>query len=85
MKILKNKQVINRHAEYCTKELEKSFAEMKSGLKAMNSRKNNAEEQKSNLEDRVMKTTASGQQTDIQTKETKAIKAIKKIYKRLTG
>lgn len=79
MKILKIiKRVINRHAEYCKKELEKSFAEMKSGLKAMNSRKNNAEEQKSNLEDRVMKTTASGQQTDIQTKGNQSNKSNKK-------
>lgn len=51
---------------------------MKSGLKAMNSRKNNAEEQKSNLEDRVMKTTASGQQTDIQTKGNQSNKSNKK-------
>jgi len=41
---------------------------MKSELKAMNSRKNNAEEQKSDLEDRIMKITESEKYTDIQAK-----------------
>ena len=55
MKILKElRNVIDRNADYCKKELESirrsqeilenSFAEMKAELKAMNSRMNNAEE-----------------------------------------
>ena len=58
------RKVINRNKDYCKKELEttsrsqekleNSFVEMKAKLKSMNSRMNNAEEQISDLEDRIM-------------------------------
>ena len=51
--------------------LENPFAKMKSGLKGMNSRMNNAEE---DLEDRIMETTQLEQQKETQMK--KKIKAI---------
>ena len=51
---------------------------MKSELKAMNSRKNNAEEQKSDLEDRIMKITESEKYTDIQAKGNQSNKSNKK-------
>ena len=41
----------------------KSFAEMQAELRALKSRMNNAEEQISHLEDRIMEITQSGQQT----------------------
>ena len=44
---------------------------MKAELKAMNSRMNNAEEQISDLEDRIMEITQSGQQTESQIKKKK--------------
>ena len=47
---------------------------MKAELKAMNSRMNNAEEQISDLEDRIMKITQSEQQIERQIK--KKMKAI---------
>ena len=43
--------------------LENSFAEMQAELKALKSRMNNAEEQISDLEDRIMEITQSGQKT----------------------
>ena len=61
MKILKElRKAINRNANYLEKELEtiriqeNAFAETKTELKAMKSRKNNAEEKISDLEDRIM-------------------------------
>ena len=67
------RKAIKRNAEHCKKELEtikrnqekleNSFTEMKAELKAMNSRMNNAEESISDLEDRKMEITQSGQQT----------------------
>ena len=59
----------------CQKKLENSFAEMQAELKALKSRMNNAEEQISDLEDRIMEITLSGQQTENQIKK-KNIKAI---------
>ena len=49
--------------------LENSFAEMQAELKALNSRMNNAEEWKSDLEDRITEITLSGQQTETQIKK----------------
>ena len=46
---------------------------MKAELKAMNSRMNNTEERISDLEDRIMEITQSGQQTESQIKKMKAI------------
>ena len=43
--------------------LENSFAEVKAELKALNSRMNNVEERISDLEDGIVETTQSGQQT----------------------
>ena len=61
MKILKElRKAINRNANYWEKELEtiriqeNAFVETKTELKAMKSRKNNAEEKISDLEDRIM-------------------------------
>ena len=49
--------------------LENSFAEMQTELKALKSRMNNAEEWISDLEDRIMEITQSGQQTGNQMKK----------------
>ena len=49
--------------------LENSFAEMQAYLKSFKSKMNNAEEQISDLEDRIMKITLSGQQTGKQIKK----------------
>ena len=49
--------------------LESSFGEMQTELRALKSRMNNAEEQISNLEDRIMETIQSGQQTKSQMKK----------------
>ena len=49
--------------------IENSFAEMKAELKALNSRKNNAEEWISNLEGRKTEITQLGQQTENQMKK----------------
>ena len=46
---------------------------MQTELKTLKSRMNNAEEQISDLEDRIMEITESGQQTENQIKNTKAI------------
>ena len=63
---------MNNNADYLRKELENtrrsqeklenSFAETKVELKALKSRRNNAEEWISDLEDRIMEITQSGQQ-----------------------
>ena len=77
MKILKElRKAIDRNADHCNKELEtikrsqlkfeNSFAETKAELKAMNSKLNNAEQQISDLEDRIMEFTQSEQQTERQ-------------------
>ena len=76
MKKLKELRVnINSNAGYFRKDLEtmrsqekleNSFAEMQAELKALKSRMNNAEEQISDLEDRIMEITQSGQQTENQ-------------------
>ena len=52
------------------KKKENSFAEMKAELKTLKSRINNAEEQISDLEDRIMEVTQSGEQTGNQMKKT---------------
>ena len=85
MKTLKELRVdINTNVDNFRKELEtirriqekleNSFAEMKAELKALNSRKNNAEEWISDFEDRIMGITQQGQQTENQMK--KKMKAI---------
>ena len=90
MKILKQlRKATDRNAEYCKKELEtikknqeklgNSFAETKAELKAMNSRMNNAAERISDLEDRMMESTQSGQQTESQMKENDTNELIYKI------
>ena len=50
--------------------LENSFAQMQGELKALRSRMNNAEEWVSDLEDRIMEITQSGQQMENQMKKT---------------
>ena len=70
---------INSNADYSRKELENirrnqeklgnSFAEMKTELKALKSRMNNREERISDLKDRIMEITQSGQQTENQIKK----------------
>ena len=45
------------------------FPETKAGLKALNSRMNNAEEWVSDLEDKIMETSQSGEQTESQMKK----------------
>ena len=68
----------NINADYFRKELENmrnqeklehSFTEMQTELKALQSRMNSAEEQISDLEDRIMEITQSGQQTENQMKK----------------
>ena len=82
MKIWKEVRTsINANADYSKKELENirrshenlenSFAEMKVDIKALNSRMNNAEEQISDLEERIMEMTKSDQQTENEKKEKK--------------
>ena len=84
MKILKEvRKAIDRNADYQEKELENinrrqeklenSFAETKAELKSTNSKLNNAEEQISDMEDRLMEITQSEQQTESQVKKIKAI------------
>ena len=69
---------MNSNANYFRKELENmrsqeklenSFAEMQTELKGLNSRMNNAEKQISDLEDRIIEITQSGQQTENQMKK----------------
>ena len=70
---------INSNADYFKKELESkrrnqekiesSFAEMQTELKAIKTRMNNAEEWLSDLEDRIMEITQSGEQTANQMKK----------------
>ena len=72
---------MNSNADYFRKELENirrnieklehSFAEMQTKLKALKSRMNNAVELISDLEDRMMEITQSGQQTENQMKKHK--------------
>ena len=62
----KERQNIRRSQE----KLENSSAEMQTELKSLKNRKNNAEEQISDLEDRIMKITQSGQQTKNQMRKT---------------
>ena len=50
--------------------LENSFAETQTELKAIMNRMNNAEEQISDMEDRIMEITQSGQQTENKMKKT---------------
>ena len=50
-------------------ELENSFTEKQTEQKAIKGRMNNAEEQISDLEDRIMEITQSGQQTENQLKK----------------
>ena len=66
----------NSNADSFTKEiqggmqekLENSFAEMQRELKAIKTRMNNAEEQISDMEDKIMEITQPGQQTENQMK-----------------
>ena len=53
--------------------LENSFAEIQTQQKALKSRMNNAEERISDVGDRIMEITQSGQQTENQMKNMKAI------------
>ena len=65
---------MNSNADYFRKELENirrsqeklenSFAKTQAGLEALKSRMNNAEEQSSDLEERIMEITQSGQQKE---------------------
>ena len=83
MKMLKElRKAIDRKVDYCKKELEairrsqekleNSFAENKANkLKALKSRMNNAEEQISDLEDRIMEITPLEPQTESQMKKKK--------------
>ena len=74
---------MNSNADYFRKELENtrrsqeklenSFSEMQTELKALKSRMNNAEEQTSDVEDRIMEITQSGQQTENQMKKHESI------------
>ena len=52
--------------------LENSFTETKAELKAVNNRMNNTEEWISDLKDRIMEITQSGQQIESQIKKMKA-------------
>ena len=70
---------MNSNADYFRKEPEKmrtqeklgnSFAEMQAELKALKNRINNAEEQMSDLEYRIMEITQSEKQTESQMKKT---------------
>ena len=54
--------------------MENSFTKTKAELKAMKNRMNNAEEQISDLEDRIIKITQSEQQTEIQMKKIKKVR-----------
>ena len=56
--------------------LEHSFAEMQTELRAVKTRMNNAEEWISDMEDRVMEITQSGQQTENQMKKHETIQEI---------
>ena len=70
---------MNSNADYFRKELENirrsqeilenSFAEIQPELKALKSRMNNKEAQISDLDDRIMEITQSGQQTESQMKK----------------
>ena len=70
---------MNNNADYFRKKLETirrsqekleySFVEMKAELQALKRRMNNAEEQISDLEDRIMEITQSGQQRENQIKK----------------
>ena len=51
--------------------LENSFTETKAELKAKDSRMNNAEERKSDLEDKIMEITQSEEQTESQIEKKK--------------
>ena len=92
MKIPKElRTALNSNAGYFTKELEtirrsqeqleNLFAKTKAELKALNSRMNNAEERISDLEDRIMETTQSGQQTESQMKKKLKYKSSMRYYK----
>ena len=73
---------VNINADYFRKELanirrnqeklENTFAETQTELKSPKSRMNNAEERISDLEDRIMEITQSGQQTESQEKKHKS-------------
>ena len=75
---------INSNADYFRKEsirrshekLENSLAEMQTELKALKSRMNNAEEWISDLEDRIMEITQSGQQKKTKWKNMKEMKPV---------
>ena len=60
---------MNSNADILRKELENSFAEVQTELKALKSRMNNAEGQISDVEDKIMEITQSGQQTENQMKK----------------
>ena len=68
---------INSNANYFRKEIENirrnqeilENSSPQTDLKSLNRRKNNAEEQTSNLEDKIMEITQSGQQTENQMKK----------------
>jgi len=86
MQILKElRQAVDRNAEYCkkkletirkNKEIENSFAKMNTKLKAMNSRRNNAEKWIRDLKEKIMEINQSGQQTESQIETKKKMKAI---------
>ena len=74
VKILKElRGDMNSNADTLRKELENSFAEMQTELRALKTRMNNAEERISDVEDRIMEITQLGQQTENQMKNMKAI------------
>ena len=84
VKILKElREDMNSNADSLRKELENikrsqeklenSFAEIETELRAVTTRMNNAEEWISDVEDRIMEITQTGQQTDNQMKNMKTI------------
>ena len=60
---------MNSNANSFRKELENLFAVIQTELKAIKCRMNNAEEQISDVEDKIRKITQSGQQTENQMKK----------------
>ena len=70
VKILKElREDMNSNADSLRKELENSFGEIQTELRAVKTRVNNAEEQISDVKDRIMEITQTGQHTENQMKK----------------
>ena len=88
MQILKElRQAVDRNAEYCkkkfetirkNKEIENSFAKMNTKLKAMNSRRNNAEKWICDLKEKIMEINQDSRQK-VKLKQTNKQKKMKAI------